>query len=245
VDWTARTAGRWKRLPAVTAPQIRRAIGAALDADPRLQPGSAVRVEVQKGTVTLHGKVPDLLSRRAAVEDARNTYGVVSVKDRLRVAPSRVLADEVLHKRVAALLRSDGEVHALGLKVRVSEGRVTLQGVVPSEADRQLALRRISRVDGVLGIRDETRLAPRKANLSDRQLRRRLQRRIFWNAYLVPAWIRVRVKGGVAHLTGKVPSLYAARAASAAAHAVGAKRVENDLTVHPPGQSGKPEAPKQ
>lgn len=74
-----------ERLQAVASdPVIFRGVQRRLLEDPLFE-GLAIRVEVERGVVSLHGGVPDDATREAAVEAARRFPGVTGVRSRLEV----------------------------------------------------------------------------------------------------------------------------------------------------------------
>jgi hyperosmotically inducible protein len=67
--------------------QVLAALRDGLDRDPRLH-GSQITVSNQNGLVTLVGSVPSVIARSQAIEIARTTPGVTTVKDNLRLLVS-------------------------------------------------------------------------------------------------------------------------------------------------------------
>ncbi|MEX1302528.1 MAG: BON domain-containing protein, partial [Desulfotignum sp.] len=66
--------------------EIRAAVDSAISYDPRVL-STAVNIHVDTARVTLTGKVTTLSARQAAAQDARNTVGVIQVKNQLKVIP--------------------------------------------------------------------------------------------------------------------------------------------------------------
>jgi osmotically-inducible protein OsmY len=115
---------------------------------------------VDGGTVTLSGRVDSPVERDLAVRLARDLSGVDRVEDRLEVGPSdeaepepnrlyRIVREADTCTRVKLLLLRREPVEGLLVDVSTAGDRVTLSGVVRSEAGRQLAERIALRSTGV------------------------------------------------------------------------------------------------
>ncbi|QHE86123.1 BON domain-containing protein [Hydrogenophaga sp. BPS33] len=100
-------------------------------------PRDAVHLKVEKGWVTLSGKVEWEYQRRAAYSSARNLTGVVGVSNGITVAP-RVTMSSV-EKSIRDALTRQAEREAKGIEVTVNGAQVTLHGKVHSWAEREAA----------------------------------------------------------------------------------------------------------
>ncbi len=78
-----------RQLP--TDSKIKSAIHKAFLWDPRVV-ASNVEIAVNKGVVTLQGQVPTQQAKYAASHDARNTYGVIDVRNNIKVLSTRTMA---------------------------------------------------------------------------------------------------------------------------------------------------------
>ena len=138
----------------ILSPQIEHDVRRALEADTRIPFPDEVVVEAFGGAVSLRGTVGSFLQRRAAVDDARGTKGVVDVYDELQV---RLLDDD---RRADAELRgealqrivSDPVLPGDYLDVRVSDGWITLTGEVDEQFQSDAAFEHVADLDGVAGI---------------------------------------------------------------------------------------------
>lgn len=71
--------------------EIKAALHKALLWDPRVV-ASNVEISVNRGAVTLTGKVPNVGAKQAASHDARNTFGVIDVENNIQVLSPRTMA---------------------------------------------------------------------------------------------------------------------------------------------------------
>lgn len=101
-------------------------------------PDSAVQVKVQKGWVTLSGKVEWQYQRAAAADAVRDLAGVVGVTNQIEIK-HRVLELDV-KKRIEDALKRNAAVEARSIKVAVLDGgKVRLEGHVHAWSERRAA----------------------------------------------------------------------------------------------------------
>ncbi len=103
-----------------------------------------VNVEVEKGAVTLTGKVTMPYKRDEIVKRAAAVDSVRSVRNKITVLPASLWDDQVRYRAARAIYGNAGLAnYGLGahpsIHVIVERGRVTLTGVVNSNVDRMLA----------------------------------------------------------------------------------------------------------
>ena len=100
-------------------------------------PRDSVMAKVEKGWVTLTGKVDWHYQQEAAANDVRGLHGVIGVSNDITLKP-RVnvanLSDDIMTAMGRSWFYDKETVH-----VRADGGKVTLTGSVPSWHDRQLA----------------------------------------------------------------------------------------------------------
>ncbi|TIP93613.1 MAG: BON domain-containing protein [Mesorhizobium sp.] len=115
-------------------------------------PDGAVQVKVQNGWVTLTGKVEWQYQKAAAAAAIRYLAGVLGVYNQIEVKPQASVGD--VKKRIEDALKRNAEVEAKAIKVKVSDGRVTLEGKVNSWAERRTTERAAWAVPGVRMVED-------------------------------------------------------------------------------------------
>jgi osmotically-inducible protein OsmY len=131
-----------------------------LELDPRIQDPQEIAIRADGDVVTLRGTVGSFAQRRAAVDDARKTDGVVDVFDEIKV---RLLDDymrEDTDIQGAALqsLMWDVEVPADSIDVSVEDGWVTLKGEVNFQFQSDDAFDDVASLVGVTGVSNEIKV---------------------------------------------------------------------------------------
>jgi osmotically-inducible protein OsmY len=100
-------------------------------------PDDRVNVRVEKGWVTLTGKVTWDFQRRAAERAVRSLRGVRGITDEIIVAP-RAEPEEV-KQRIEQTLKREAALDANRITVQAFGGEVTLRGSVRSSVERHEA----------------------------------------------------------------------------------------------------------
>ncbi|NEH45704.1 BON domain-containing protein [Rhizobium leguminosarum] len=116
-------------------------------------PKDTVQVKVQKGWVTLTGKVEWQYQKNAAAETVRDLGGVVGLSNLIEIAP-RVSAADV-KKRIEDASKRDAELESQGIRVEVSGGSVTLRGKVHTWSERRAAERAAWSAPGIKTLNDQ------------------------------------------------------------------------------------------
>jgi hyperosmotically inducible periplasmic protein len=133
-----------------------------------------IDVDSDEGVVTLTGALPSNEDKAAVLQIARDTDGVFSVVDRIRIDgdAARLFGDEEAAQRLAdlqietavyeRLLASD--VDARRVRVSVEGGVVQLTGSVPDPSQKERVHELVSSVAGVGSVRNDLEvLAPAAA----------------------------------------------------------------------------------
>lgn len=115
-------------------------------------PDGKVQVKVQKGWVTLSGKVEWFYQREAAASAVHKLSGVKGISNLIEVAPS-VMAGDIKREIEDALLRS-AQVEAHRIQISVHDNKVTLNGSVNSWVERGAVERAAWAVPGVQQVLD-------------------------------------------------------------------------------------------
>jgi osmotically-inducible protein OsmY len=116
-------------------------------------PDDAVLVKVQKGWVTLTGKVEWQYQKSAAADTVRDLAGVVGVSNQIEIR-QRASAFDV-KKRIEDALKRNAEIEAQAIKVNILDGgKVTLEGRVHAWSERSAAERAAWSAPGVNTVDD-------------------------------------------------------------------------------------------
>ncbi|MDX1390442.1 MAG: BON domain-containing protein, partial [Acidobacteriota bacterium] len=237
-----------------TAEEIREAVEDAMAIDPRVF-SMNVDTSVSAGVVTLRGVVDNLKAKRAAEADARNTVGVRSVRNHLKVRPIEDRSDVAIESDVLAALRRDPFVERYEITVNAYDGAVYLSGMVDSYFEKSQADDLASRTPGVTRVVNSLVVDDRPYAYdpyvdpwymygypwyghepyytldSDWEIKNDIEDELFWSPFVDADQVTVTVDDGVATLTGTVDSWTEKGAARDNAFDGGATRVRNELVV--------------
>ena len=119
-------------------------------------PPDSVQVTVQKGWVTLIGKVDWNYQKVAAESAVSSLKGVTGLTNRLEVKP-RAEPRDVKRKIVAALHRS-AQLEANNIDVSVTGGKVRLDGKVKAWSERRLVEKAAWAAPGVTQVEDNLKV---------------------------------------------------------------------------------------
>jgi hyperosmotically inducible protein len=169
----------------------------------------AVQAEVDKGVVTLNGKVKNIWAKNEAIEKVLEIEGVSEVQDQLEIAfaeSDKALADEIAKKVLNyAYFTVYDDVN-----MAVNEGHVVLGGRVTMPFKSDEIEKRISKVLGVQSLTNKIATLP--VNIGDSRLRVRLWERIYGDtlfeeyAFYKNPPVHIIVERGRVTLTGAVRS---------------------------------------
>lgn len=104
----------------------------------------SVHARINEGTLTLTGKVTMPFKRSDLEERVRKVAGIQKVDNRLEVLPASKFDDELRNGIANAIYGNSAFVNYANqvnppIHIVVERGRVTLEGVVANNVDRQLA----------------------------------------------------------------------------------------------------------
>lgn len=116
-------------------------------------PNGAVLVKVQKGWVTLTGRVEWHYQKTAAANAVRDLSGVVGVSNQIEIAQHATVVD--VKKRIEDALKRYSEVEAQAIRINVLDGgKVRLEGKVHAWSVRSAAERAAWSAPGVVNVED-------------------------------------------------------------------------------------------
>jgi hyperosmotically inducible protein len=112
---------------------------------------------VNGGTVTLLGSVVNPTLKKDAENVVKRVEGVTSVNNQIKVLPPSPMDDQI-RRRVARAIESQGSLYRYfmgavpSIHIIVDSGRVTLKGIVDSQADETQARLAANQVPGVFSV---------------------------------------------------------------------------------------------
>jgi hyperosmotically inducible protein len=128
---------------------------------------NSLTLGVQNGIVTVGGSVHDYPSRDSALAIVETTPGVRGVVDNIQVQPTSNFDDE-LRIRLARAIYGQPSLQKYAMdpqapiRIVVNNGHVTLNGVVDSQMDKQIAETQAKSVPGVFSVDDQLVVAQKQ-----------------------------------------------------------------------------------
>lgn len=204
----------------------------ALEWEPALD-ARAIHVSVKDGIVTLTGHVPSYPEKHLAEQAAGFVRGVKAVACELSVAlpdfGSR--ADQEIAKAAADAIAWNTLLANTSIQVFVDKGRVTLEGAVNWQYQRQSADHAVRYLAGVRDVNNHIIVRPTAERVA---VRSQIEAALIRNARLDAERIRVEIRGDRVILSGAVQSWLEREEAERAAWASpGVGEVDNGLIVNP------------
>lgn len=189
-------------------------------------------VGVDDGVVTLTGSVDSAARRRAAQEAAHRVAGVHDVANDIVVQPSQPIerTDTTIARVVRESLERDSRVPHERIHSTVSDGVVTLEGVVDSWGQRVEADELVRLLAGVRAVENLIAITPPAVSASE--IRRRVSAALAQLALGEAQHLEIGISEGRVALAGTVRSLAERQAAvSAAAATPGVSMVVDYLHI--------------
>ncbi|HKO41864.1 MAG TPA: BON domain-containing protein [Pyrinomonadaceae bacterium] len=195
---------------------------------------SKIGVEVVKGVVTLTGVVSSYAQKLAAQDAAHRISGVLDVANDVEVKPDATLvrSDADIALAVRHVLLWDALVPDERIKSTVSDGWVTLEGDVDFWHQRQDAEQTVLRLEGVIGVTNQIKVAPRRVD--PMELREEIECALEQRADRQAERLRIEVHEGAVDLFGRVHSWQEKRAViGSISHAPGVTEIRDHLRIDP------------
>jgi osmotically-inducible protein OsmY len=200
-----------------------------LEWDPEIA-SQDISVSAKDGAVTLTGFVHSYLEKVAAEKAAKSVYGVKGVANDIEVKPA-TRTDPEITRDVVEALRIDALVPDNCIKAAISDGFVTLEGMLDWNFQREAAERCAKNVSGIRGIRNRIQLKPR---VSPVEVKTKIEDAIRRSAVVDSRKITVSASDGTITLEGNVRSWFERKVAEGAAWAApGVTKVIDHIAVVP------------
>lgn len=192
-----------------------------------------IAVKVKGGVVTLTGFVPTLSEKYRAETAAARVAGVCGVANdvHVRVSHGDGATDPEIARDAVAAIKTTLPLTSEHIKVLVDDGRVTLEGEVEWQYQREAAESAVCRLRGVREVENVIQIAPR---ISATDIQRQIAEAFRRSAAVDANSVTVDARGSEVTLRGKVRSwAERAEAQRTAWSAPGVTRVDNEITVGP------------
>ncbi|RLC94517.1 MAG: hypothetical protein DRI39_02640 [Chloroflexi bacterium] len=171
-----------------------------------------LEVRVRHHIAYLEGSVPNLRQKRLAGETAAQVEGIRGVVNRLRIAPSPLVDDESLKRRVIRALARNPKLEAGKVSADVINGVVHLGGFVSTAAEKRLAEEEVWAAPGVRHVINRIDVLSQEIK-SELQIAGQILQGLSQCLGLDLSKVTVEVVDGTAHLKGVVPNDYLRSAA--------------------------------
>lgn len=139
--------------------QIASAIGDSVMWSPYLESKDLV-ITVKDGNVVLEGSVDAYWKLHQAELLAYDVAGVKEVQNKLVVAPTKKVSDEVIGMGISDALDRRGNVDVNRVDIKVASGIVTVSGSVDDYRALRTVKEVVERTTGVVGVVDQLVIAP-------------------------------------------------------------------------------------
>ncbi|MFZ7102903.1 MAG: BON domain-containing protein [Peptococcaceae bacterium] len=191
-----------------------------------------IGAECEKGVVILRGQASSLGEVELAKELAAQVPGVREVKSLVKFTEeTRELDDSSIVNAVEVAFSASNIVEAEDVYTSCQKGIVTLEGMVDNQEQKEAAELFAKTVPGVRKVINEL-LFRHDNDKGDAYLTNELRRKLNREDRINPAHVKAYVEKGTAHISGKVFSNEAKKAAEELAGKMkGIKQVVNDITV--------------
>ena len=185
-----------------------------------------IDIEVTDGIVELSGKVDNILAKEHAGRVARTVKGVRSVNNTITVKPSTSRSDGDIQSNVKNALAMDPVTESYEVDIAVSNGTVTLTGVVDSWQEKQMSETVAKGVKGVVDVKNDIQIEY-KIERMDREIKPEIEARLRWDVFIDDTLIEVAVNEGTVSLSGTVGSAIEKNRAASHAWVSGVSSVDD------------------
>lgn len=209
--------------------RLRQAVEEELAFEPSIDAAN-IGVAAEDCVVTLSGHVPTFAQKMAAEHAAWRVKNVKAVVDDIVVRPTGApLSDEEIAKRVVSVLKWNSTVPN-AIRATIHQGRVTLEGEVQWQFQRDTAATAVRHLEGVIDVSNRITL---KATPREREVKLRIEQALRRNAETEARNILVDLPDGhTVLLDGRVDTYNERMAAERAAWSVpGVTAVVDRITI--------------
>lgn len=181
---------------------LRKTILEELEFQPEINAAN-IGVSVDNGVVTLCGHVNSYAQKVTAERVVKSIKGVRALAEEIEVKlnANSGTEDDTIARRALKIIHWSSDVPEGDVKVIVQHGRVTLEGEVDWQYQKETVERCVRKLSGVIGVDNRLILRPR---LDVFDIQQRIEAALKRNAEVEAQDIRVNVEGDVVKLEGRV-----------------------------------------
>jgi len=214
----------------MTDVELRKAVESELNFEPSIN-AAEIGVAAKDGIITLSGNVPSYWEKMAAERAAARVSGVKAVVNEVEVhlPGSSERTDEDIARAALNALQWNVLIPLDRIKVKVSKGWVTLEGIVDWQFQKTAAEKAVRKLIGVKGVIDLIELKP---SVSKGEVKAAIEGALKRLAEIDANKIKVETEDGKVVLSGTVRSWFEREEAERAAWAApGVRTVEDRIAV--------------
>ena len=210
--------------------ELKKSVESELNWEPSINPAE-IGVAAKDGIVTLTGRIPSYWEKVTAERAAMRVAGVKAVVNQLevRLPSSSERTDEDIARAALDALKWSVLIPADRIKVKVSKGWVTLEGLVDWQFQKTAAEKAVRKLYGVLGVSNFVEV---KVSVSKSEVKAAIESALKRSAEVDANQIKVETDGDKVILRGSVRSWYEREEAERAAwRAPGVRSVDNRILI--------------
>jgi osmotically-inducible protein OsmY len=210
--------------------ELKKSVESELSYEPSINPAE-IGVAVKDGIVTLTGRIPSYWEKVAAEHAAMRVAGTKAVVNQIevRLPTSSERTDEDIARAALDALKWSVLIPPDRIKVKVSKGWVTLEGMVDWQFQKTAAEKAVRKLYGVLGVSNFVEV---KVSVSKSEVKAAIESALKRSAEVDANQIKVETDGDKVILRGSVRSWFEREEAERAAwRSPGVRSVDNRLLV--------------
>ena len=210
--------------------ELKKSVESELSYEPSINPAE-IGVAAKDGIVTLTGRIPSYWEKVAAERAAMRVAGTKAVVNQIevRLPTSSERTDEDIARAALDALKWSVLIPPDRIKVKVSKGWVTLEGMVDWQFQKTAAENAVRKLYGVLGVSNFVEV---KVSVSKSEVKAAIESALKRSAEVDANQIKVETDGDKVILRGSVRSWFEREEAERAAwRAPGVRSVDNRILI--------------
>lgn len=210
---------------------LQREVQDAIKFEPLLH-AAEIGVIVKDAIVTLTGNVDSLVKKTEALHAAKKIKGIAAIVDQIQVVikNSSIISDQQIAEQLVNSFRQNHIVPGNAISIMVEKGWVILEGILPWNFQREIAVELAENQAGIRGVTNNIKLKKELCDQVEKELlEKALQRH--WAFDLDE--IDIKVSGATVQLSGTVGSIFQKEEAERIAYKTpGVIKVVNHLKIN-------------
>lgn len=210
---------------------LQREVQDAIKFEPLLH-AAEIGLIVKDAIVTLTGNVDSLVKKTEALHAAKKIKGIAAIVDQIQVVikNSSIISDQQIAEQLVNSFRQNHIVPGNAISIMVEKGWVILEGILPWNFQREIAVELAENQAGIRGVTNNIKVKKELCDQVEKELlEKALQRH--WAFDLDE--IDIKVSGATVQLSGTVGSIFQKEEAERFAYKTpGVIKVVNHLKIN-------------